>query len=333
MGDHVSSDKAHAFSRGRSVSHLFQSVSTTDLPPNDRYEHWADEVVRGVEILPANESQRRDFRASVTSLATQSGEMHYAVSDPYRIQLTRKTISKSSTAELALFLMVRWRLQYWYGDEPEQAVAEGEFFVLDGARPDTMDFSAHHFIQVDLSRPLLEASVPGALPSPVLLNKALAKSRLAGLLRNHLMQFPHRAQDMSAREQEALLDASESFAITTIAGAFASMEGIPDRTHAGLLIAAQRYVRRHLAVRNLNPAMIAAGVGCSRSLLYQVFSRNALTLQGYVRELRLQQFLRLLQNEARGESIQMLAPRCGLHDTPNVKGMSRPLRHEPQRGP
>jgi len=41
-----------------------------------------------------------------------------------------------------------------------------------------------------LSRPLLESVFPGSMPDPLLINTALAKSRLADLLRDHLRQFP-----------------------------------------------------------------------------------------------------------------------------------------------
>src|SRR5690606_37157173 len=138
---------------------------------------------------------------------------------------------------------------------------------------------------------------PGSMPAPAQVNAALASSCLAGLLRDYLRQFPKIAFEMDPVEQMALLDASESFAITAIEGAFSSAIGVSEHSHAGLLAAAQRYIRRHLTDRDINPAAVAAAIGCSRSMLYNLFSESGQTVQGYIRELRLQQLLRLLQKE------------------------------------
>ncbi|PWL16520.1 hypothetical protein DKP76_17195 [Falsochrobactrum shanghaiense] len=47
------------------------------------------------------------------------------------------------------------------------------------------------------------------------------------------------------------------------------------------------------------------------------------TVQGYIRELRLQQLLRLLQKEQANVPINMLAQRCGFYNTPNVNRVFR----------
>ncbi len=73
--------------------------------------------------------------------------------------------------------------------------------------------------------------------------------------------------------------------------------------------AVQRYIRRHLTDPDLDPDTVAAAIGCSRSTLYRLFNGNELFVQGYVRELRLQQFLRLLQKDARNAPIYALAQR------------------------
>src|SRR5690606_324013 len=94
-------------------------------------------------------------------------------------------------------------------------------------------------------------------------------------------------------------------------------------TRAGLFAAAQGYIRRHLAQPDLNPDAVAVATGCSRSTLSQLFNDRQLTVQGYIRELRLQQLMRLLQKRHGSASIQTLAMRCGLYDMPNVNRMFR----------
>lgn len=323
MDTHKEHRQFHSFSRGRPKGHVFQTVSTQNVPAVERYEYWTGDVIRNFEIEAPDERQRQDFIASVTSLATMTGELHYAESDAYAAHLTRDTIRTTEFDELALFLMVEGQAHYANEDGQEVEVGEGEFFLLDCSRPVSLRFSRHRVIQLDLPRPLLESVFPGAIPALALINAALDNSLLAGLLRDHLQQFPNIAAGMAPFEQLALLDASESFAITTIEGVFSSAIGLSEHTHAGLLAAAQRYIRHHLADQHINPARVAAAIGCSRSLLYRLFSENELTVQGYIRELRLQQFLRLLQKEKGNVPVHTLALRCGFYDVPNVNRVFR----------
>lgn len=318
--DHQSS---HRFSQGRPQKHVFQTVSTHNVTPAERYEYWTGDVIRHFEVAVPDDRQRRDFSAKVTSLATVSGEMHYAESDAYAAHLTPGTIRSTAFEELALLLMVKGRAHYAYEDNQKMEVDAGGFFLLDCSRPVSLSFTRHSVIQLDLSRPLLESVFPGAMPAPAQIQAALANSRLADLLREHLQQFPKIVAGMAPLEQQALLNASESFAITAIEGAISASIGMSEQSHAGLLAAAQRYIRRHVANRDINPAAVAAAVGCSRSMLYKLFAEKDLTVQGYIRELRLQQLLRLLQKEKSNVPIHTLAERCGLYNTPNVSRVFR----------
>lgn len=72
---------SHAFSQGRPKGHIFQTVSTHDAAPAERYDYWTGDVIRSFELAAPDSRQRRDFRARMTSLATMAGEMHYADSD------------------------------------------------------------------------------------------------------------------------------------------------------------------------------------------------------------------------------------------------------------
>src|SRR5690606_6793566 len=83
---------------------------------------------------------------------------------------------------------------------------------------------------------------------------------------------------------------------------------------AALLAAAQQYIRRHLANGELDATEIASAIVCSSPMLHQLFAQNELTVEGYIHEQRLQQFLRLLQKEPYHIPIHILAQRCGLYD-------------------
>lgn len=312
----------HAFSQGRPKERIFQTLSTLDLPPRQRYDYWCASAVRSAEPSPADARTRRDFNATATSLATRAGEMHYVKADAYRVNLTHEGIRAATVDELALFLMVKGQARITYDGEREMKIEQGGFFLLDGLRPTSLDFSDHQLIQLDLPRPLLKSVFAGPIPEPALVNEALANSRLVGLLRGHLQQFPNIAASLAPSEQLALLHASESFGIATIEGAFTS-QSVAEEVHEGLFAAAQRYIKRHLSREDLDPASVAAAIGCSRSTLYRLFSERELTVQGHIRELRLQRLLYLLQKESATIPIHLLAQRCGLYDAVNISRMFR----------
>lgn len=322
MGSRNADGGHHRFADGRPTGHVFQTVSSDTVPAAMRYEYWLGENVCGFEVAPPGDAQRRDFRATVTSLATSAGELHHAESDAFALRRTRGTIRRAPFEELSLLLLLEGRIWCTYDDDGETEVREGGFCLIDGSRPVRIGFDRHRFIQLDLSRPMLESAFSGRLPAPPLINAALARSGLAGLLRDHLCQTPKFARGLAPVEQMGLLDASEAFAVTTIQAAFSNLAGAGAHANAGLFAAAQRYIRRRLADRDLDPDMVAAAIGCSRSTLYRMFRGRGLTVQGWIRELRLQQLARLLQGGG-SEPIYLLAQRCGLHDHSNLNQMFR----------
>ena len=312
----------HSFSQGRPSQYQFQTVSTAHIAPTSRFDFWCTDIVRSARFDPPTQRQRQDFQATVLSLATSTGEMHYAESDPFNAHITRHTIRQAPCDELALMLVFDGQVQCRYENDETTAMRSGDFFLLDGSRPTSLYFSRHAIVQIDLQRSMLEAAFGGCLPAPGLVNAALAQSGLAGLLRDHLRQFPRVVQTLAPIERLALLDASEAFAVATIQAACEA--GQPFKQEGpGLYSAAQRYIKRHLAHPDLSPDVVAAGIGCSRSTLYREFASRELTVQGYIRELRLQQLMRALQKDDRSLPIQTLAMRCGLYDSPNVNRMFR----------
>lgn len=298
------------FSNGRPGKHVFQTVATHELSPKQRYARWGEEVIRSFHVAPADERQRRDFKATVTSLANASGEMHYVVADGYQVHQPRHAIRD----ELALFLMLEGQARVTYQDGTAWRVDTGGFFLLDGARTTKLAWSRHVVIQLDLPRPLLESAFCGALPAPARINAALARSPLAGLLRGQLTQFPALAPNLAAPEQQALLDASEALAITTMAAAFTAHAGTRCRPHEGLFNAAQRMMHRQLDDPRLDVAALARQLGCSRATLYRAFAAQELGVAEYLREHRLRQAYRLLQEASAQHTIADLAARCGFID-------------------
>lgn len=319
MDDLTRRQQFYQFSKGRPRAHVFQTVSSTDAPESERYDYWLKSVLYNLEVPRPNEQQQRDFQASVTSLATLSGEMHYVDADGYEGVRTRGQIRADGGEELALLYVLDGHVEGSHEHGEETVAGPGNFYLFDAARPGHVRFRGRHrIIQIDLSRPLLASVFAGAIPDPALVSKALNRSRFSSLFGAHLAQFPLQVVALDPMEQLGLLDASEAFAITTVETAFASAYGDWNGRAEALFAAAQRYIRLHLGKKGLNADEIARAIGCSRANLYRLFASHDLTVKGHIRDLRLQKLKTFLENPDRSVPIAVLAQRCGLFDTPNV---------------
>ncbi|MCK9511809.1 MAG: helix-turn-helix domain-containing protein [Pigmentiphaga sp.] len=322
LQDARGSQAFHLFAQGRPADRVFQTITASQVPAHARYEYWTSSLIRNFVVDPPDENQRRDFQAHVISLTTFTKEMHYSQSDAFSGVRTAQAIRADPSDELSLFYVLEGQLAGRFETEDIIATA-GSFYLYDSRLIQRIAVSRHRLIQVDLPRCAFEAAFAGQPPSPAEVTRALALSRLTPLLRSHLAQFPQTAAGMNPLEQQTLLETTEAFALSILRGAIANLLPSGDHHERALLLAAQRYIQRHLDKPDLAPAEIAAGVACSRATLYRVFKRHGLAIAAYVRELRLQQLFRLLQNPSDHRPIATLAQRCGLYDTPNVNQMFR----------
>ncbi|MGE4371205.1 MAG: AraC family ligand binding domain-containing protein [Burkholderiaceae bacterium] len=114
------------FSKGRPDKHVFQTVTTLDLAPRDRYACWTEEVLRSFDGLRPNAQQLNDFNVRVMSLAHVAGEMHYARADGYEAR--RSPHAKHD--ELSLLLVLEGQAGISYDDGTAQRIEAGKLFFL-----------------------------------------------------------------------------------------------------------------------------------------------------------------------------------------------------------
>lgn len=312
----------HPFALGRPAGQVFQTVSTEHTPPHERYEHWTGTQIRSVAVDPPSEQQRHDFQAQIVSLATLHNEMHFSQSDGFSGVRTAGAVRADPSRDICLLYVLEGQVNGRFDNE-EVTVSTGEFFLYDSRLVQRLEVSRHRLVQVDLSYAAVEAAFAGTIPTPTMVTKALASSRLTPLLRSHLAHFPHMAEGMSPLEHQRLLETTEAFALSILQGAMGNSLPDNDNRNQALILAAQRYIRHNIDNPDLSPAMVAEGIGCSRATLYRVFKQHDMTIAAYIREQRLQQLFGLLQNPADRRPIALLAQTCGLYDAPNVNQMFR----------
>jgi len=88
-------------------------------------------------------------------------------------------------------------------------------------------------------------------------------------------------------------------------------------------VAAKRIIHQRLADFNLSPKSIADALQCSRATLYRAFRAHGLTVAAYIREVRLQEAWRRLEESSPHASIAEIAAACGFSDSVHFRRIFR----------
>jgi AraC-like DNA-binding protein len=142
----------------------------------------------------------------------------------------------------------------------------------------------------------------------------LPSEGLSPMLQAQLLSLANVVPRLESRARAAALDATVELAASVLRCEL-GVRIEDERNNTGLFVAAQMFIRRHLASCDLNPELIARQLHCSRAHLYRVFAAQGETVADYVRELRLQRARDLLVGDrANKEQIGDVAYRCGFED-------------------
>jgi len=295
-------------------SSIYHVAASSELPADQRYEHWLAPLLSDFKAAAPNARQRQNFQGHVSSLVTATSELHDMQSDDFDGSRSRQRIRRYEDDKLALVYVMQGRVLSQYEGDTDIVTEAGQFLLFDARRPNTMRFCQQpRFVQVNLPRSQLEPVLSGK-PLPSQVSRAVSHCGLAGLLSAQLSQFRDLSPRLSHPERLGLLHATEALATHVVESAFLNGQLRPEGRHTGLYTAAQRYIHLHLNNASLNGATIAAALGCSRATLYRAFAAQGLGVAEYLRDLRLRKAYRLLQEAPAQYAIADLAARCGFID-------------------
>ncbi len=80
------------------------------------------------------------------------------------------------------------------------------------------------------------------------------------------------------------------------------------------LLAAHRYIEENLHRHDLDPAQVARALNCSRAQLYRLFAKQSQSVGETIKEARLRDSLRALEQAGQQHSIGTIAGLCGFSD-------------------
>jgi len=293
------------------------SASTGSLGPDDAYEFWREVVIYDFAAGRMDAEAKREFRGAGEVLAAPRGSIFTCRLGPLSGERTRAQSRADGCDEVSFGLVRKGRRRTVGPDGTVSSSEAGDFYVYDAAMPCRLEWTAHESIYLAVPRDLLRSTFGGDPPPAEQLRTALQASGLAPFLKGQLDLMARRWRRTPERDQMVVFDAALDLLLAALAGVLgsASAEG-SEAVGAGQFAAACRFIEANLPDPDLDPVRIARSAGCSRATLYRLFARRELTVAGYVRDRRLQRFMRLLRVAGPDATIAALAARCGFFDPP-----------------
>lgn len=305
---------------GRPKGCVLIEVSTDGLPRHQAFDFWRETVFYDFEADRHEATEKPGFSAQARGLIAPRGEFYVFYSDSLSGQTAKQVRHGGGGDDIDLGLVLSGTRLHIPAKDLEYQAGPGEPYFYDGTDPSRVVWSAHHGMCLRLRRPMVETALGGTIPSARILANSLPSSRLWPFLKAQFTLLAQRLNTLSNTERAWLLDNIIDLSLLTLQtlDGHLSEHNESDSTRHGLFIAARRFIAKNLSNPKLDVNAVANAIGCSRATLYRVFAEHELTVAAYIREQRLQRFMRMLQATDNHISITELAYRCGLPDPINV---------------
>lgn len=310
----------------------YLQVTTKGVKRSRAYDYWCDTVYYNFDPDRSPSQRSSDFHAEAQALITPRGSFYVYESASISGRRTHRQARSDSGESIDIGLVVTGLRHYETDRSQALTAASGEFFVYDPTRPARVGWKRHRGIHLTVHRQAVEAALGGALPPSHLIAKSLSASRLASFLRAQLITLAQHLHTLTPAERVYMLDHTIDLGITAMRSlaldSFDSLDSLAAReddaqVRRGILLSARQYIAAHIANPALSTTEIAAAIGCSRTTLYRAFADMGIAVSDYIREQRLQRFLKLLQQSSPHQTITELALKCGFADVTNFNKIFR----------
>lgn len=271
--------------------------STTDTPAARRFEGWREAMGSLIDVQPWTPTE--DFRGAVDAYAVplpSGGSDHIVFSNcaSSAVELHRGSarIGRDGLGHYAfqVFQAGGAGLQQWRGRESH--IEPGGLVALDLRQPFRARRGDYHALALFVPRAAVEAHVP----EPELLHgRTIARSApLARLAQVSLSVLARHAATMSVAELQAALESALRLVLGALDTEAHDSPELRRGARSALLAKARAFLDDHLADPSLDPDLLAARLGISRSALYRLFAPHGGVL-AYARAQRLRRALAVLQ--------------------------------------
>ncbi|MBS7702407.1 AraC family transcriptional regulator [Chelatococcus asaccharovorans] len=284
----------------------FDRLSTDDFDPATLYEAWRAAAYHSVDLLPPDE----ELRGTVKFVRGKSAMFGSHQGSGYQTVFSREARSAGLGECMVIALLAERRVALEGPDDARMIAESGSMALYDVARPMRYHWSKGKDLYLLLPRQAAMAAIGGALDG---LSLPLEQQRLAPFLRRQMLDLEAHGHCLARNELAAMLDATVETALLLLRGIAPRGPGGTELFTKGLYASAVQFMAARYPDRDLDPAMIAHALGCSRATLYRAFADHDTTVMDALRELRMQNARRRLESSA-SQNIGTVAMACGFPD-------------------
>jgi len=300
---------------GRPREPVFVSVSTQAIRPGEAYEFWCETALYHFAADAPARAVADCFTAQARGIIGTCSELYSYGSAAIAGARSRcqQRLDGGDNIDVGVVFSGR---RYARDDQDQgSAATAGMLFCYDAARPGRVAWTRHAGAHLSLPRGAVETALGGPVPPTDMLQRALAASRLAPVLKDQFALVARHLERLAPAERGLLLEHTERLALATLTQALSAQSGralgLQDNN---LFEAAQHYIARHFNTPGLQVAKVAHALGCSRTALYRAFARRDCSVADMIRTRRLDHARQLLAKTASTTRIGDIAAHCGYAD-------------------
>ncbi|MFR9798548.1 helix-turn-helix domain-containing protein [Streptomyces sp. MS06] len=292
---------------------LPETVFTTkELPANDRFEAWTEQLGRTHAPMHLSSERAADFRGHQRVIGLGEVTVWPASFDSLVFRRTPKLIRQSDPEVFHLSLLRRGDgVASWGGRQVGYRV--DDFHVNCSSRSYDISTGQDPVSIVGVEIPRAAVDFPAGRTYGVVGRRISGREGMGALLAGLLVQLSSDTSSYRPADAERLGRVVTDLVTAVFAHALEAEPHLQPETRVRtLLLRIKSFVRRNLGDPDLTPAQIAAAHHISRSYLYRLFREEGLTVAAYIRGQRLANARRDLTDPAlRTLPVNAVAARWG----------------------
>ncbi len=293
---------------------------THELPPEQRFEAWRESVGVFLQARLAPQDDTARFNGDIESYLLDDIVLSRPRANGQKFDRPSGRIARDGLDSYMIQLFVRGHTEISLG---RRSVHGPERRIVGFDLGDTLDSYNGDF-------DILCAIVPRARLAPLLthpdsLHTAIPATEEGGggLLANFLPNLFDSLPDLAPAQSETAGRALLELIATAFNGAHFAEGDAPQVAQRALALKAKAFMKARLASSALDPELVAAAMGLSRSALYRLFGESG-GVALYIREQRLRRcFADLVSQRGREAQVAEIAYRWGFTDAAHFARLFR----------
>ena len=271
---------------------MIVTMHSGDLPPEDRFAWWSEQVARDTAPNVVSSPHAGDFQAAVTLAELGPVRLSVLAFPEMRAVRTAALIRQSDPERYGLSLITANAIWFAQHDSSTR-VSAGDLLLHDTSQP----YDSRALPETGPGKMLMLHFPKAALPLPperldcLLARRLPADTGMNAILAGYLTSVASAIErgEVSEPETGGLGEVALSLAATALATQLGAQDRLaPEARQRALLCRIEAFIGLNLGDPGLTPAAIAAHHHISLGYLHRLFRSRELTVAAWIRHLRLE---------------------------------------------